>query len=145
MTNPKTPEALADEAKRLAQSLADAEYSTATVRKLIRRELHETIDSIAALAKQKAEAVPEGWEIEPRDGAFVVWQVGVRGYAARNDDDEGTASRVLYELASALLSARPVAQTAAQDLGVPASPSRASFQPPSVASTAPANANGGDE
>ena len=52
MTTPQAAQALADEAKRLSDSLADAEHASPTVRRVIRRELHETIDRLEAIATQ---------------------------------------------------------------------------------------------
>jgi hypothetical protein len=119
MTNPKTPEALADEAKRLGKAFADvnrdrpADDPGAVFR--ARRTFHAAIDALAALAKPQA--VPVGEVL--RDGACLYelnsagnnrWTAFVQpGY-----EDSGRRTSIAEcERIAAALSARP----AYQDLG----------------------------
>jgi hypothetical protein len=141
MTNPKTPEALADEAKRLGKAFADvnrdrpADDPGAVFR--ARRTFHAAIDALAALAKPQAEPVAEGFVLVPLESTHKMDLAGEEAW-----ENSGHPAPSVASIYKAMLSARPVAQTADQDLGVPPSGSGSSLQP--SASTAIPNAGATD-
>jgi hypothetical protein len=165
MTNPKTPEALAA-ARRAAKAFAERHLSTlaaeiiewqdtAVLRDGKMRELGSICSALdddhslqlaesfvsraalAALAKPQAEPVAEGFVLVPLESTHKMDLAGEEAW-----ENSGHPAPSVASIYKAMLSARPVAQTADQDLGVPPSGSGSSLQP--SASTAIPNAGATD-